>query len=75
MHIRGNSFIGGQINSFVLHKGRRRGVLRRNLMFSFAFEKGKSKIFNEEKARNELMIMKEFEKCCRTLKKDGERES
>ena len=44
-------------------------------MFSFAFEKGKSKIFNEEKARNELMIMKEFEKCCRTLKKDGERES
>ena len=41
----------------------------------FSFEKGKSMIFYEERARNELMIIKEFEKCCRTLKKDGERES
>ena len=41
LHIRGNSFIGGQINSFVLRKSRKGGVLRRNLMFSFRFEKRK----------------------------------
>ena len=41
--------------------------------FLFVLKKGKSKIFNVEKARNEWMIMKEFEKCCRTLKKDEER--
>ena len=66
LHIRENSFIGRQINSFVLHKGMKEEFWEGTRMFSFGLEKER-KSWDIQKG-NELMIMKEFEKCCGTLK-------